>query len=346
MTHNKSYTLKEIATLTKSTLVGDPECKISHVADLEGATPQDISFLSNPKYEPLVKSSSAGAIVISPKVTPLPGKNFLIAEDPSLTFQSLINLFLGEAKKLTSYSGIHPSAIVHPSCKIGKNVTIAPYSVIDEEVEIGDNVEILSHVSIGRGVTIGENALIHSHVTIRERCVLGKRVVIQPGAVIGSCGFGYHPDKFGKHQKLDQLGIVILEDDVEIGANTTIDRARFKATVIARGTKIDNLVQIAHGVMIGEDNLIIAQTGIAGSTTTGKHVVLAGQVAIAGHIHLADGVMISAKSGVSKNLTKAGKYGGIPVLPLDEYNRNAVHLRNIEKLIERVKKLEAASKSS
>jgi UDP-3-O-[3-hydroxymyristoyl] glucosamine N-acyltransferase len=174
---------------------------------------------------------------------------------------------------------------------------------------------------------------------IRERCRLGNRVILQSGAIIGSCGFGYITDKNGCHQKLEQVGIVILEDDVEIGANTTIDRARFKATVVRKGTKIDNLVQIAHNVEVGEHNIIAAQTGIAGSAQTGHHVMLGGQVGVLGHVELEPGTMVATRGGVSKSL-KSGKYRGSPAIPIVEFNRQEVHIRRLKEYVDRIKHLE------
>lgn len=190
------------------------------------------------------------------------------------------------------------------------------------------------------GATIGSDCHLYPNAIVRERCQIGNRVILQPGAVIGSCGFGYTTDNRGRHSKLNQVGIVIIEDDVEIGANTTIDRSRFKATVIGRGTKIDNLVQIAHGVVIGQDNIIVSQTGIAGSTRTGNWVIIGGQVAITGHITIADRVMIAARTGISKSITEAGKYGGLPAVPLKEHQRHSVYLRNIEKYVKEIKELQ------
>lgn len=203
---------------------------------------------------------------------------------------------------------------------------------------IGPDTFVGAGAYIGPYTTIGSSCIIHPRVVIREECIVGNRVIIQPGAVIGSCGFGYMTDKSGKHVKLNQAGNVIIANDVEIGANTTIDRSRIKSTMVGEGTKIDNLVQLGHGVKIGAHNIIVAQTGIAGSTTTGRHVVLAGQVAVAGHLHLSDGVTVAGKSGVTKSLA-TGKYGGSPAIDLNEYNRNQVLLRNIEKYIDQLKSL-------
>jgi UDP-3-O-[3-hydroxymyristoyl] glucosamine N-acyltransferase len=284
-----------------------------------------------------MKKSHAGVICIDPKTELPPGKNYLVSADPARAFQTITELFLNAGA--SGFTGIHPSAVIHPSAQIGPNVTIAPHAVIDRDVKIGANTHIGSHASIGYDVEIGADCYIHPHCTIRERCLLGNRVILQPGAVIGSCGFGYTTDKQGRHVKLEQLGRVTLEDDVEIGANTTIDRARFKETLIRKGTKIDNLVQIAHNVEIGEHNLIAAQTGIAGSSKTGKYVMLGGQVGIVGHVTLDNHVLIATRGGVSKSL-KSGKYRGSPALPIADFHRQEVHVRKLEEYVHRLKELE------
>jgi UDP-3-O-[3-hydroxymyristoyl] glucosamine N-acyltransferase len=341
MMQKKVFTLEELAQFTRSHLVGNPAHQISNVADLDSADVADASFLANPNYEQAMRKSRAGVIFVAPQINVIEGRNFLIHENPSKAFQQVIEAFceIGQ-QQLSGFASIHHTAEIHETASIGKSVTVGPRAVIDKNAVIGDHTFIGAGCYIGPGAILGENCTIHPNVTIRERCQIGKRVIIQPGAVIGSCGFGYTTDSQGHHIKLSQVGIVIIEDDVEIGANTTIDRARFQATCIGRGTKIDNLVQIGHGVIVGEDNIIVAQTGIAGSTKTGKHVILAGQVAVAGHLSLGDGVVIAGKSGISKSIVKAGKYGGIPVLPLEVYNRNSVYLRNIEVYVKQIKKLD------
>jgi len=334
-----TFTLAELAAQTGAQLIGDATYCIRNVADLDTATEEDISFLANPRYEQAMLKSNAGAVFISHNTPRVPHKNYLIHENPSAAFQKAIEFFHGKDVELSHFTGIHPSAIIHDTCTIAKGVTIGPYVVIDKETVIGEGSFIGSGCYIGPYTTIGTNCVLHPHVTVRENCTLGNRVILQPGVVIGSCGFGYIPDRQGRHIKLDQRGTVQIEDDVEIGANSTIDRARFKSTRICRGTKIDNLVQIAHGVVIGEDNILVAQTGIAGSSQTGKHVVIGGQVAIAGHLKLEDGVMLAGRTGVTKSLPK-GKYGGIPAMPLQEHNRNGVYLRNIETYVNHIKDLE------
>lgn len=337
---NKTYTLAEIAEETKSQLKGNPNLIITGVADLETATEKDVSFLANPRYERAMQDSHAGAVFVSHSTPLTENRNFLVTENPSIAFQKLIEAFYGHKSKLSAFNGIHPTAIIHETSRIGQHVTIGPYAVIDQHATIGDGTTIGTGCYLGPYTSIGTDCLLHPGSIVREQCSIGNRVIIQPGAVIGSCGFGFTTDKQGHHTKLSQVGTVIIHDDIEIGANTTIDRARFKSTVVGRGTKIDNLVQIAHNVAVGEHNLIVAQSGIAGSTTTGRNVVIAGQVAIAGHLKLVDGVILSARSGVSKSLLKPGKYGGAPAFPMDQYNRNTVQIRNIATYIEEIKTLQ------
>lgn len=332
------YTLSELAAKTAASFIGDPNAIITGVNTLDEAGSEDISFLANPKYSEAMKKSLAGAICIDPLTAPIENKNYLVSESPSRTFQIIAELLLASTLK-SGFTGIHPTAIIHPTSNIHPTVQIGPYAVIDQGCTIGANTVISAHVSIGYGVEIGDHCFLHPSSIVRERCTLKNRVILQPGAVIGSCGFGYILDQKGTHQKLEQLGTVILEDDVEIGANTTIDRSRFKATIIHRGSKIDNLCQIAHNVEIGEDNVIAAQTGIAGSAKTGKHVMLGGQVGILGHITLDDKVMIATRGGASKSL-KGGIYRGSPAIPIQEYNRQEVFLRKIETYAKRIQELE------
>jgi UDP-3-O-[3-hydroxymyristoyl] glucosamine N-acyltransferase len=332
------YTLSELAVLTDSQLIGHPGHPITGVENLEAASFHEAAFLENARYEKQLSASRAGAVFIQPSITPLPGRNFLITPHPSLAFQKVLELFIATPK--SGFTGIHPSAVIHPEAQVGEGTEIGPYAVIDRGAKIEKNCRIGAGVFIGAETQIGTECILHAKAVIREGCIIGNRVILQPGVVIGSCGFGYFTDGKGKHIHLRQLGNVIIEDDVEIGANTTIDRARFKTTRISRGTKIDNLVQIGHQVELGADNLIVAQVGIAGSTKTGHHVVMGGQVGVAGHLVIADGVMLAAKSGVTKSLLEPGTYGGAPAAPMKEVATQLVHMRSMPKLLERLKELE------
>ncbi len=337
---SKKYILSELAELTQSTLVGPPDYSITGVEALDLACSKDASFLANPKYRSSLKETKAGVICIDRQVQPEEGKNFLVSDDPSRAFQIIMEALLSSPYDSSGFTGIHPTAVIHPSAKIGREVDIGPFAVIDHGAVIGDHTKIAAHVSIGPGVEVGSHCFFHPHVTIREKCTIGNRVILQPGAVIGSCGFGYTTDGKGQHSKLEQLGTVIIDDDVEIGANTTIDRGRFKATRIGRGTKIDNLVQIGHNVDVGVDNIIVSQTGIAGSVKTGKNNVFGGQAGVVGHLEIADYVMVATRGGVSKSIKHPGKYAGGPVMNLSEYNRQQVHLRKINEYVKQIENLE------
>lgn len=337
-------TLQQLSELTQSELVGDPAHVITGVEDLESATSTEASFLANPRYRPLLQTTEAGVICIDPDTPRVNGKNYLICSSPTITFQALIELFGKDRYPASGFTGIHPTAVIHPSSTLAPNVTIGPYTVIDAGCTIGPHTLIGPHVVISAGTSIGASCHIHPHCTIREGTQIGNRVVIQPGAVIGSCGFGYSTDAKGQHQKQQQMGIVVLEDDVEIGANTTIDRARFKETRICRGTKIDNLVQIGHNVQLGPHNLIVSQTGISGSVKTGSHVVMAGQTGTVGHIEIASGAIFAARSGIKKSIKSSGNYGGNPAIPLAEHQRDQVCLKNIRALTSEVHALSAKHK--
>lgn len=336
----KKFTLAQLAEITKSTLIGNPDHCITGVDALDSAGCEDASFLANPRYRPLLKQTRAGLICVD-KETPLEeGMNFLISEDPSRTFQIIIENLLCCEFNTSGFPGIHPTAVIHPTAKLGDQVTIGPYCVIEHGAEIGDRTHIAAHGYIGAGAKIGADCHFYPHVTVREKCTIGNRVVLQPGAVIGSCGFGFTTDASGKHTKLDQLGFVIIEDDVEIGANTTVDRARFKTTTVGKGTIIDNLVQIGHNVTLGPNNIVVSQTGIAGSVKTGRNVVFGGQAGVVGHLEIADFVMVATRGGVSKSITEPGKYAGGPVMKLSDHNRQQVHLRKITEYVKKIETLE------
>jgi len=336
----KSFTLDELARLTRTRFIGDGKKQVSNVDALDSATENDVSFLANPRYRAAMEKSQAGVICISPDIAMIEGKNFLVSDHPSSTFQAIAELILEKKKSMTAFVGIHQNVTIHPSAQLGQNVSIGPYTTIDQGVSIGDNTAISAGVHIGPNVQIGADCILYSGVVIRESCFIGNRVILQPNAVIGSCGFGYITDQKGEHKKLEQLGTVIVEDDVEIGACTTIDRARFKSTIIKKGTKIDNLVQIGHNVVLGEHNIIVSQSGIAGSSKTGRNVVLGGQAGIVGHVEVSDFTMIATRGGVSKSIEKGGKYAGGPVMPLAEHNRLQVQLRNLPATLKRIEELE------
>ncbi len=337
-----AYTLEELAKLTNSELVGPAAHQITGVDYLDTATQSDASFLENPRYEKQMRASQAGVIITSPHFRQEPGKTYLLNENPSLTFQAIIELFIQSPS--SGFSGIHPTAVIHDAAHLGESVIVGPNTVIDRGAKIGANSVIGANVSIGAEALIGSNCFLHPNSVVREGCEIGNRVILQPGAVIGCCGFGFFTDKQGNNHKLNQLGKVIIEDDVEIGANTTIDRARFKTTRIGKGSKLDNLVQIAHQVELGNNNLMASQVGIAGSTKTGSNVVMGGQVGVAGHISIASGAIFAARAAISKSIEKGGIYSGIPAMPIREFNLHFVQLKSIGKLIKRIKALESEVK--
>lgn len=334
----KTFTLEELACMTQAELFGDPLYSVSDVSSLEAACSSDISFLSNPRYKEWLERTQAGVVCIDKHTQPIAGKNFLISDNPSKTFQCITDALLASSQ--SGFTAIHPSAVLHHSVRYAPDVTIGPHTTIDQGVVIGEGTKIHANVSIGPEVTIGKRCILHPGVVVRERCVLHDRVILQPGAVIGSCGFGYITDSKGCHHKIEQLGNVILEDDVEIGANTTIDRARFQNTTISKGTKIDNLVQIGHNVFLGEHNIVVSQTGISGSARTGKHVVFGGQAGVVGHVEIADHTQIATRGGVTKSIKTGGPYGGSPLQPFHEFNKHRVYIRNIEKYVKRIEELE------
>lgn len=335
----KQFTVAELAEMTQSEIVGNCGALISDVADLQSAEAEDASFLSNPRYESQMRHSKAGVIFVDRDIELPEIGNFLINSNPTRAFQIALEAF-HPRQDTTAFSGVHPTAVIHETAAVGKGATVGPHAVVDGFAIVGEGAFIGAGSYIGRDVIIGDETYIYPNVTIREGCRVGCRTIIHPGAVIGSCGFGFTADERGRHQKLQQVGSVTIGDDVEIGANATIDRSRFKSTTIGRGTKIDNLVQIGHGVQIGEDVIIVAQTGIAGSTTIGSHVVIGGQVGIAGHLKIAPKCGIAAMSGVSKTIAKPGNYRGNPALPIEEFNRRYVEAKNISRLKKRIEELE------
>jgi UDP-3-O-[3-hydroxymyristoyl] glucosamine N-acyltransferase len=304
--------LKEVCELIGGELFGDEDIEINGVAGIKEACEGQITFVANSRYLSQIDKTEASAIIVC-KGTQCNGKSIIQVQNPYLAWAKVVEMFSetdNESKK-----GIHPTAIIGENVKIGKDISIQAYAVIEDNAEIGDEAIISPFVYIGKNSKIGAKTLIYPQVTIRENITIGERVIIHSGTVVGSDGFGYSPDK-GKHHKILQIGTVVIEDDVEIGAGVTIDRANTGKTVIGRGTKIDNLVQIAHNVIIGEDCLIIAQVGIAGSAVVGDRVTLAGQVGVVGHIKIGDDAIIAAKSGISKNIP-AGQamWSGIPAIP-------------------------------
>lgn len=329
-------TLREIAKLIEGEVAGDDSIVISGFSGIKEGGPGDITFLANPKYAPLLNTTTASAVIISKDLPAPASKTVIRVANPSLAFARIISLIVpAETKRL---KGVHSSALLAKSVKLGKNVAIGPYTVIEDDAQIGDNTVIYSGCFIGCGAKIGTDTLIYPNVSVRERTLIGRRVIIHSGTVIGSDGFGFVTVN-GKQHKIPQVGLVEIGDDVEIGANVTIDRARFDKTVIGRGTKIDNLVQIAHNVVIGENCLIVAQVGISGSTVIGNDVTLAGQAGLVGHITIGDGAIVTAQSGVSKSIPAGAMFSGYPARPFNETQKSHAYVHNLPKFFDLVKEL-------
>jgi UDP-3-O-[3-hydroxymyristoyl] glucosamine N-acyltransferase len=331
----QARTLKELAEYLGGTVRGDDSCRVSGLAPLEAAGVDSITFLANPKYASKVAETGAGAVLMAPGGEGY-GRNVIEVANPYLAFAKLLTLFYVQPH---TPRGVMPEACVGVGVSLGEDITIYPGAIIGDNVTLGDGCVIHPGAVIYAGVTIGDNTTIHANAVVRERCRIGKRCVLQPGAVIGSDGFGYAPDG-SSYYPIPQIGIVVLEDDVEIGANTCIDRAALEVTLIRRGTKLDNLVQIAHNCQIGEDCMIVSQVGISGSTKIGNHVTLAGQVGVAGHLTIGDNVIVGAQSGVPGSLPANAFYSGSPVIPHKDWLKSMAVVANLPDLRKTVASLE------
>src|SRR5213595_3452804 len=331
-----TFTLQQLAKTSGGELVGDPSLQIMGAASLGDATPGEISFFANRKYVAVLRKTRASAVFVPPDFTePITLAQIRVA-NPTKAFEQVVVKFA--PKPITFAPGVHPTAVVDTSAQLGQRVSIQPHAVIEPGARIGDDTVIGAGSYVGHETVIGSACHIYPHVTIRERSRIGSHVIIHSGAVIGADGFGFEMID-GRHQKLQQLGIVQIDDDVEIGANTTVDRARFGRTWVQQGVKIDNLVQIAHNVVIGNNTVIAAQTGIAGSVRIGQRVLIGGQVGIVGHIEIGDNTAIGAQSGISKNIS-GGAWWASPAVPLAEAKQQIAWVHRLGKLFARVKEIE------
>jgi UDP-3-O-[3-hydroxymyristoyl] glucosamine N-acyltransferase len=327
--------LSEIATYLRGELVGDPETEIRGLAKIQSASAGELTFLANPKYGKYLESTKASAVLIS-RSQQSPDLNHIKVDDPYLSFLEILNLFHPPTEP--DFNGIHPTAVISPNAEIGENVQIGPNVFVGKSVKIGENSIIYPNCVLLDNVHIGGNCRLYPRVSIREGCSIGDRVIIHDGTVIGSDGFGFAPDE-EKYKKIPQMGIVVIEDDVEIGANTTIDRATIGETLIRQGCKIDNLVQIAHNVEINANTVIAAQSGISGSTKIGKHVTIAGQVGTVGHIEIGDNAILAAKSGISKNVPAGEIWFGYPATTIMKQKKIEATLKNLPETTKKVNKL-------
>ena len=332
--------LGDIAKTLGCELAGDPEIEITGVAGLDEAGPSELSFLSNPRYTPKIKTTRAAAIIVG-RESAAPGIAALVSANPYLDFARALELFYRPPRPPP---GVHPTAVVASTATVGEGASIGPYVVIGERVRIGRNAVLHAHVTIYEGVEIGNDFLAHSHAVVREFCRIGDRVILQNGAIIGSDGYGFARRTDGTHHKIVQAGIVVVEDDVEIQAHTCIDRAAVGETRIGRGSKIDNLVQIGHACRVGENAIICAQAGIAGSTVLGNNVVLAGQAGIINHLNIGDGVQIYAQSGVGQDVPAGARISGSPAFDNRQWLRSTAVFQKLPELQRAVRQLEAEKK--
>lgn len=328
--------VQELAVFLHGTVEDDnPQLVITGVNGLLEAGPQDISFAVPPHVEHC-HLSKAGVMVLSHDDPKLDGRPVIRVENPRAAFAALLELFRAPEEIERVISSM---AYIAPTAKIGNNVAVQPFAVIEDGAEIGDGSIIYPHVYVGKRVKIGTDCIVYPSVTIREDCVLGNRVILQAGSVIGGDGFGYVTQN-GKHSKVLQTGNVILQDDVEIGNNTCIDRATVDSTIVGKGTKIDNLVHLGHNDILGENCLVVAHVGISGSVTVGNNVTFAGQVGTVGHITIGDNCVFGGKTGITNNIPANSFMAGFPAMPHKEWLRQEANLRKIGDLIKRVKDLE------
>jgi UDP-3-O-[3-hydroxymyristoyl] glucosamine N-acyltransferase len=329
-------TLAQIAREIKGRVVGDDAVLIKGVAGIKEAQTGDLTFLANPKYLPLAAVTAASAIIVGKDVL-VEGRTVVQTENPSVAFARVVSMI---KEDLTPrISGVHPTALVDPSAVIAEGAGIGPHAVIEKNARIGRNTVICAGVFIGQKTTVGADSLIYPNVTLRENITVGDRVIIHSGTVIGSDGFGYVPVD-GVHMKIPQMGTVVIEEDVEIGACVTVDRARFDRTFIGRGTKIDNLVQIAHNVHIGRNCIIIALAGIAGSAVIEDGAIIAGQVGVAGHVNIGVRAVVAAQSGITKDVAPGAKMFGTPAKEYRAFIRDMSYVGRLPQYAERLKAIE------
>jgi UDP-3-O-[3-hydroxymyristoyl] glucosamine N-acyltransferase len=326
--------LSQLASALGATLENaSPDLEITGVTGIESASASQVTFVANPKYAPAARTTTAAAVIVAEDF-PATGKPLLRSKNPYLAFARALEMFY---QPPTYAPGIHPTAVIHPSAKVGRNAHIGAYAVLSENVELGDNATILPHVVVYPNVKIGNNFFAHSHAVVREHCRIGNNVILQNGVIVGADGFGFAKDDAGHWYKIVQSGPTIIEDNVEIQANSCIDRASVGETRIGRGSKIDNLAQVGHGSTVGEDTMICAQVGLAGSTEVGNHVILAGQVGVAGHCKIGDGVIVTAQSGTHGDIPPGSMVSGSPAFDHKTWMRSTAIFAKLPKLVKTMK---------
>ena len=340
------FTAKQIAELINGKIEGNPEVTVNYVSKIEEGKPGTISFLANPKYTQFIYSTEASIILIN--------NDLVLEKEVKPTLIRVENAYSAFAELLEAYnqiklnkSGISPTAFIDPDARIGDNVYIGEFAVISKNAVVGDYAKIYPQSYVGENVKVGKNTTLFAGVKLYSDSVVGNDCILHSGVVLGSDGFGFAPQEGGDYKKIAQIGNVVVEDKVEIGANTTIDRATMGSTIIRKGVKLDNLIQVAHNVEIGENTVISAQTGISGSTKIGRNCMIGGQVGIVNHLVIADEVKIAAQSGVGKNITKKGEIvQGSPAFDISTYRKSYVHFRNFHNIKSKIDELEKKIKEN
>jgi len=330
--------LKALAERLGCELRGDGDVVIEGVGPIENAAAGQVAFVANPKYMRYLAETEASAVILARDAADVEIPS-LRTDDPYTAFADAVEIFY---RPVPEWTGVHPTAQIDESAQIGADASVGAYTVIGAGVRIGSGAKIGPHVVIYPEVQIGDRLVAYSQVTIRERTKIGQGVILHAGAVIGSDGFGYAPGRDGSNRKIRQAGNVILEDDVEVGANATVDRAAIGSTIVRRGAKIDNLVMVAHGCDVGEDSMIAAQVGLSGSTRLGRFVRLGGQVGTAGHMTIGDGAQVAAQSGVPSSVPAGRIVGGYPATDIGKWRRASVAVLRLPELLRRVRRLEKA----
>ncbi len=330
-------TLAELATSQNLPFQGEGNTPITAVATLANAHPDQISFLANPSYTQYLKESQAGAVIMTATMAENYTGNALISDNPYVTFAYVAQMF---SQADSAEAKIHPSAVIDDAVKLGDQVSIGPLCVLSEEVSIGTGTKLASHVSIAAGVTIGDHCVIKSGVKIERGCVIGDRVILHPGAVVGADGFGLARDKAG-WVKIPQTGVVVIGNDCEVGANTTIDCGAIENTILGDDVRLDNQIQIGHNVVIGDHTVIAGCTAVAGSTEIGRNCLIGGGVGIVGHIKICDGVTVQAMALVTNSIKEPGSYSSVaPLQPTKQWRKNAVRARQLDQIARKVNQLE------